>query len=73
MGEHGLNRVDIASLCSRDTTTVGRWLKGEVPIPDDAKRKLTARFEVTVEYLLGWDRDDPDQLVLDEPVPGKAA
>lgn len=56
MEAEGLKRYDIAALCERDTTTVGRWIKGEVPIPDEAKRALTERFGVSVEHLLGWDR-----------------
>jgi hypothetical protein len=54
--EPPLKRLDIAALCRRDTTTVGRWIKGEVPIPDEAKRILAAYFDVTVEQLMGWDR-----------------
>jgi hypothetical protein len=55
--EPPLKRYDIGALCKRDTTTVGRWISGEVPIPDEAKRTLSDEFEVSVEHLLGWDRD----------------
>jgi hypothetical protein len=53
----GAKRFEIAALCERDTTTIGRWISGEVPIPTDALRSLTEHFGVTVEHLLGWDRE----------------
>lgn len=62
--EPPLKRYDIAALCQRDTTTVGRWIKGEVEIPADLLRPLTEKFDCSVEHLLGWDR---------EPATGKAA
>lgn len=52
----GVKRYEIAALCERDTTTIGRWISGEVPIPDEAKRLLCDRFDVSLETLLGWDR-----------------
>jgi transcriptional regulator with XRE-family HTH domain len=56
--EQGLSQADIASLTGKKTSiTVDRWEKGAVPIPDSAKRQLSDRFGVTVEYLLGWDRE----------------
>ena len=56
--EPPLKRYDVAALCKRDTTTVGRWISGEVPIPDQAKQTLCEHFKCSVEHLLGWDRDD---------------
>jgi hypothetical protein len=53
-----VKRYEIAALCKRDTTTIGRWISGEVPIPDEAKRLLCDRFEVSLETLLGWDREE---------------
>lgn len=64
MDAAGLKRYEIGALCERDTTTVGRWINGDVPIPDEAKRALSQRFGCTVEHLMGWDRD---------PAPSKAA
>jgi len=58
MAEHGVERHEIVAICERDSSTVGRWISGAVPIPDDAKRALSTRFSCTVEYLLGWDRSD---------------
>lgn len=46
-------------LTGRGTSqTVHRWEKGITPIPDDAKRILSERFGVTVEHLMGWDRQE---------------
>lgn len=36
--------------------TVYRWEVGEVPIPSDFIPVLAELFEVTPEYLMGWDR-----------------
>jgi transcriptional regulator with XRE-family HTH domain len=57
MDAEGVKRYEIAALCKRDTTTIGRWISGDVPIPDEAKRLLCDRFDVSVEKLLGWDRE----------------
>jgi len=51
-------RYEIGALCKRDTTTIGRWINGDVPIPDEAKQMLCTRFGCSVEHLLGWDRND---------------
>lgn len=56
--EPPLSRLDVASLCKRDTSTVGRWIDGQVPIPDEAKQILCAEFDCTVEWLMGWDRTE---------------
>lgn len=53
-----VERYEIVALCKRDSSTVGRWISGEVPIPDEAKRLLAAKFNVSVEHLLGWDRTE---------------
>jgi len=59
-----VRRYEVAALCRRDTTTIGRWISGEVPIPDEAKRLLCERFNCSVEHLLGWDH---------QPLTGEAA
>lgn len=53
----GIKRYEIAALCKRDTTTVGRWISGDVEIPAEFLRSLTGLFNCTVEHLLGWDRE----------------
>jgi plasmid maintenance system antidote protein VapI len=57
MEREGVKRYEIAALCERDTTTVGRWITGEREIPAEFLRPLTERFDCTVEHLLGWDRE----------------
>ena len=47
---------DAADFCGKTTRTIERWIREEVEIPDDLKRRLADRFDVTVDYLLGWDR-----------------
>jgi hypothetical protein len=60
MEKEGVKRYEIAALCERDTTTVGRWITGERDIPAEFLRPLTERFACTVEHLLGWDRESSD-------------
>lgn len=57
MEKEGVKRYEIAALCERDTTTVGRWITGEREIPVEFLRPLTQRFSCSAEHLLGWDRE----------------
>ncbi len=50
-------RTDLASKCGVSERTVQRWEEGTTGIPDTQKRKLAELFEVSVEYLLGWDSE----------------
>jgi hypothetical protein len=53
-----MSTVQVAALTGRQTSvTVERWERGDNPIPDDAKLILSRHFNVTVEHLLGWDRE----------------
>jgi repressor LexA len=36
--------------------TVSRWETGVTPIPSDQVPALAEMFEVTPEWLMGWDR-----------------
>jgi transcriptional regulator with XRE-family HTH domain len=49
--------TDLAAFCGVRERTIERWVKGETGIPDSSKRVLAARFNVTPEYLMGWDRE----------------
>jgi transcriptional regulator with XRE-family HTH domain len=51
-----LSVAEAADFCGVTSRTVERWIREEVAIPDDQKRRLADRLEVSVEYLLGWDR-----------------
>lgn len=53
--EHGDKMVEIAALIGRDQTMVRRYERGQTRIPDDVKRTLAKHYDVTVEYLMGWD------------------
>ena len=53
-----MSRAAAADLCGVRERTVERWEKGTTGIPDEHKRTLIARFHVTAEYLLGWDRTE---------------
>lgn len=37
--------------------TIARWENGETPIPSDSIPLLAEMFDVTPEYLMGWDRE----------------
>lgn len=52
---HKVSRAALSRDLGVADTTVWRWEHGQVAIPDAHKRTLTARFGVTVEYLLAWD------------------
>lgn len=63
----GLSRVALAVLCGVTTeVTIARWERGETAVPDKAKFTLAEHFEVSIEYLMGWDRQAPES-------PSKAA
>lgn len=53
----GMKRYDVAALLRRDQSMVYRYELGLTPIPQEHLRTLTARFDVTVEYLLGWEEE----------------
>lgn len=62
MARDGLILADLAKLCGVNQSTVSRWSRSEVSIPDDQKVRLAALFLVPVSYLIKWD-------VFDEPTP----
>jgi transcriptional regulator with XRE-family HTH domain len=49
---------DAADLCGVGARTVERWVREDTAIPDEHKRTLATRFDVTADYMLGWDRDE---------------
>jgi transcriptional regulator with XRE-family HTH domain len=56
--ERGLPRYAISALIERDQSQVFRYEQGLSVLPDPAKRILAAYFGVSVDYLMGWDRDE---------------
>lgn len=48
---------EVANIIFRDQSLVSRYERGLTNIPDDAKLALAKHFEVSVDYLMGWDRD----------------
>jgi transcriptional regulator with XRE-family HTH domain len=57
-GERNWHRSKVAGAFNVGERTVYRWETGETPIPSDLIPALSALFEVTPEYLMGWDRND---------------
>lgn len=55
--EHSVSRVELAVLCGVGEATITRWERGKTAVPDEAKLLIASRFEVTPEYLMGWDRE----------------
>lgn len=59
--EKGTPVREIANLIFRDQSLVSRYERGLTKIPDDAKLALAKHFGVTVDYLMGWDRELDEQ------------
>lgn len=53
----GLGRTQLAAQIGRDTSTLLRYEAGNGGIPDEVKLRLALIFGVSVEHLMGWDRD----------------
>lgn len=53
--QHDLKLRHMPAIVERDQSTYWRYENGETPVPDDVKRALSARYSVTIEYLMGWD------------------
>lgn len=54
---HDLKLYDIAVLIRRDPSVIYRYEVGETAVPNDVMRLLAKRYEVSVEYLMGWDTE----------------
>lgn len=50
----------LAALVGRDSSTYHRYEVGEVPLTsnEDGMKALAKFYGVTVEHLLGWDREE---------------
>jgi transcriptional regulator with XRE-family HTH domain len=57
--EAGVSQAEIAAEHGVKEVTVDRWEKEKTAVPDDHKRKLSARFGCSIEHLMGWDRQSP--------------
>jgi transcriptional regulator with XRE-family HTH domain len=53
--EKGIPLSAVAEAAGRDVSTVSRYERDEVPIPDDVKLRLAEYFGVSRAYLMGWD------------------
>lgn len=49
--------AELAVLCDVGHRTIERWERGETGIPDEQKRVLCLHFSVSIEHLMGWDRE----------------
>lgn len=54
----GISRAGLADFVGVGETQVRRWEVGDVLIPTRHLERLTAKLDVSVEYLLGWDREE---------------
>lgn len=48
---------ELATLLERDQSVISRYERGLTAVPDEAKRALARRYGVTVDFLMGWDRE----------------
>lgn len=55
--QRGWHRTVIAAEFNIGERTVRRWEDGDTPVPSTAIPKLAEMFDVTPEYVMGWDRD----------------
>ncbi len=55
-----ISRAQLARDLDVDASTLWRWERGVIAIPDVHKRTLSQRFKCSVEHLLGWDRPESD-------------
>jgi len=69
----GKNCRDLAVYLDVSEDTSRRLLRPDQLVPSKYIAPLTEFFDVTADYLLGLDRDNPDQLALPDAVPAKAA
>jgi transcriptional regulator with XRE-family HTH domain len=54
----GLRRSVVAAQFEVGERTVYRWETGATPVPSSLIPHLAEFFNVSPEYLMGWDRDD---------------
>lgn len=59
--QHDLKLVEVAASVDKDQSAMWRYETGKSPVPDGVKRILCERYGVTVEYLMGWDRDPVEE------------
>ena len=52
-----LKQYDLAAELRVDQSTVARWERNVGSIPDEKKLALAELFGVSVEHLMGWDRE----------------
>ena len=56
--QRGWHRSVIAAEFNIGERTVRRWESGEVSVPSEYIPQLAALFDVSPEYLMGWDREE---------------
>lgn len=54
----GLTQKQVAELLGCDESMVSRYESGQVAVPDEAKLKLSARYDVSVSHLMNWPDDE---------------
>jgi transcriptional regulator with XRE-family HTH domain len=55
--KHELSRPELAVELGVDPSTLYRWETEGSEVPDEMKRRLAERFDVSREHLMGWDRE----------------
>lgn len=53
---HDLKLHEVSAIVGRGESVVWRYERGLTAVPDDAKLALAAHYDVSVDYLMGWDR-----------------
>lgn len=55
---HELKLHEVSALVGRGESVIQRYESGLTSVPDDIKRILARRYDVSVDYLMGWDRQE---------------
>lgn len=57
-----ISQEEIANLCGVGPTTISNWENNVTEPPIEVIRKLARYFNVTTDYLLGFNQDDLEKL-----------
>lgn len=57
--QHGFDITGLAAEIGKSSSTYSRYEAGRSPIPDELKLALARKYGVSVEYLMGWDGEQP--------------
>lgn len=54
----GMVQSELARRLGVDVSTISRYERGEIKIPDERKLQMGTLFGVSVSHLMGWDDEN---------------